>query len=281
MGRPGTVRLHRAPVRVGGTVARSWCSSSAAPTSVWTPSPCWGKRLDLAPLSERRHRVADRRRGRGRARGTAEPRARERRRRPAVRGRVASHAGIARGAMKSPQQDANRYRLVSQVHDLEVPPSIHALIAARLDRLGELERSVLRGGAVLGQRFSAGRRGRGGRRRHGRRTLAARWACREAVSVRRHRSAIAVAGDVHVRAPPGGARGARHALKARAQGPSPGGRRVPVRAGRRPRPARDPGGASVGRLRGAPDRARRTRHQASCTCGSRSTRRSEPRASAP
>ena len=59
----------------------------------------------------------------------------------------------ARGAMK-PAGGANRYRLVSQVHDLEVPPSIHALIAARLDRLGELERSVLRGGAVLGQRFT-------------------------------------------------------------------------------------------------------------------------------
>jgi class 3 adenylate cyclase/predicted ATPase len=61
---------------------------------------------------------------------------------------------IARGAMK-PAQTANRYRLASQVHDLEVPPSIHALIAARLDRLGELERGVLRGGAVLGQRFTA------------------------------------------------------------------------------------------------------------------------------
>ena len=60
----------------------------------------------------------------------------------------------ARGAMVA-AGDSNRYRLVSQVHDLEVPPSIHALVAARLDRLGELERSVLRGGAVLGQRFSA------------------------------------------------------------------------------------------------------------------------------
>ena len=61
---------------------------------------------------------------------------------------------IARGAMK-PAGDSNRYRLASQVHDLDVPPSIHALVAARLDRLGELERSVLRGGAVLGQRFTA------------------------------------------------------------------------------------------------------------------------------
>jgi class 3 adenylate cyclase/predicted ATPase len=50
---------------------------------------------------------------------------------------------------------AHPYRLVGEVHDLDVPPSIHALVAARLDRLGALERSVLRGGAVLGQRFTA------------------------------------------------------------------------------------------------------------------------------
>jgi class 3 adenylate cyclase/tetratricopeptide (TPR) repeat protein len=51
--------------------------------------------------------------------------------------------------------DSQRYRLVGEVRDLDVPPSIHALVAARLDRLGELEHSVLRGGAILGQRFSA------------------------------------------------------------------------------------------------------------------------------
>jgi tetratricopeptide (TPR) repeat protein len=49
--------------------------------------------------------------------------------------------------------DAHRYRLVGEVDDLDVPPSIHALIAARLDRLGDLERVVIRGGAVFGQRF--------------------------------------------------------------------------------------------------------------------------------
>jgi class 3 adenylate cyclase len=58
-----------------------------------------------------------------------------------------------RGVMVA-EGDAQRYRVVGEVHDLEVPPSIHALVAARLDQLGELERKVLRGGAVLGQRFS-------------------------------------------------------------------------------------------------------------------------------
>ena len=59
-----------------------------------------------------------------------------------------------RGLMVA-EGDAHRYRVLGEVHDLDVPPSIHALVAARLDRLGDLERQVLRGGAVLGQRFSA------------------------------------------------------------------------------------------------------------------------------
>ena len=58
-----------------------------------------------------------------------------------------------RGVMVA-EGDAQRYRVVGEVHDLDVPPSIHALIAARLDQLGQLERKVLRGGAILGQRFS-------------------------------------------------------------------------------------------------------------------------------
>ena len=58
-----------------------------------------------------------------------------------------------RGVMVA-EGDAQRYRVVGEIHDLDVPPSIHALIAARLDELGALERKVLRGGAILGQRFS-------------------------------------------------------------------------------------------------------------------------------
>jgi class 3 adenylate cyclase/tetratricopeptide (TPR) repeat protein len=57
-----------------------------------------------------------------------------------------------RGTM-IPEGDAQRYRVVGEVHDLDVPPSIHSLVAARLDRLGSLERGMLRGGAILGQRF--------------------------------------------------------------------------------------------------------------------------------
>jgi len=60
----------------------------------------------------------------------------------------------SRGLMIA-EGDGQRYRLVGEVGDLEVPPSIHALVAARLDRLGDLERRVLRSGAVLGRRFDA------------------------------------------------------------------------------------------------------------------------------
>ncbi len=59
-----------------------------------------------------------------------------------------------RGAMVA-EGDAQRYRLIAAVEDLDVPPSIHALVAARLDRLGEFERAVLRAGAILDRRFTA------------------------------------------------------------------------------------------------------------------------------
>ena len=59
-----------------------------------------------------------------------------------------------RGVMVA-ERDADTYRLVGDVHELAVPPSIHALIAGRLDALGGDERHVLFDAAVLGQPFSA------------------------------------------------------------------------------------------------------------------------------
>ncbi|HET6868235.1 MAG TPA: hypothetical protein VFH80_20135, partial [Solirubrobacteraceae bacterium] len=59
-----------------------------------------------------------------------------------------------RGVMVA-ERDADTYRLVGDVHELAVPPSIHALISGRLDTLGGDERHVLFDAAVLGQRFSA------------------------------------------------------------------------------------------------------------------------------
>ncbi len=59
-----------------------------------------------------------------------------------------------RGVMVA-ERNADTYRLVGDVHELAVPPSIHALIAGRLDTLGADERHVLFDAAVLGQRFTA------------------------------------------------------------------------------------------------------------------------------
>jgi len=59
-----------------------------------------------------------------------------------------------RGVMVA-ERDADTYRLVGDVHELAVPPSIHALIAGRLDTLGGDERHVLFDAAVLSQPFSA------------------------------------------------------------------------------------------------------------------------------
>ena len=45
------------------------------------------------------------------------------------------------------------YRLVGPVTELRVPPTIHALLAARIDRLPERERRLLQTAAVMGKRF--------------------------------------------------------------------------------------------------------------------------------
>jgi class 3 adenylate cyclase/tetratricopeptide (TPR) repeat protein len=51
-------------------------------------------------------------------------------------------------------QEGSTYRVVGEVEDLEVPETLHALIAARLDGLSEDERRLLQDGAVLGKSFS-------------------------------------------------------------------------------------------------------------------------------
>jgi class 3 adenylate cyclase/predicted ATPase len=46
------------------------------------------------------------------------------------------------------------YVVLRELGELTVPPTIRALVASRLDGLGELERRVLAAGAVLGERFA-------------------------------------------------------------------------------------------------------------------------------
>jgi class 3 adenylate cyclase len=46
------------------------------------------------------------------------------------------------------------YRLIKPMERLEVPPSVQAVLAARIDRLGEQEKLVLQSAAVIGKDFS-------------------------------------------------------------------------------------------------------------------------------
>ncbi|MGH2908696.1 MAG: adenylate/guanylate cyclase domain-containing protein, partial [Solirubrobacteraceae bacterium] len=52
-------------------------------------------------------------------------------------------------------QDGSRCRLVGDISDLDVPETLHALAAARLDDLEPAERAALQDAAVLGQSFTA------------------------------------------------------------------------------------------------------------------------------
>ena len=51
-------------------------------------------------------------------------------------------------------QDGPRYVVTGDIADLEVPETLHALVAARLDNLDPAERSLLQDAAVIGQSFT-------------------------------------------------------------------------------------------------------------------------------
>jgi class 3 adenylate cyclase/tetratricopeptide (TPR) repeat protein len=53
-------------------------------------------------------------------------------------------------------QEGARYVVTGEVSDLEVPETLHALVASRLDALSPSERSLLQDASVLGQSFTAG-----------------------------------------------------------------------------------------------------------------------------
>ena len=52
------------------------------------------------------------------------------------------------------QGTRGNYRLVTPIARLQVPPTVQALLAARIDRLGEREKHVLQVAAVIGKDFS-------------------------------------------------------------------------------------------------------------------------------
>jgi class 3 adenylate cyclase/tetratricopeptide (TPR) repeat protein len=54
------------------------------------------------------------------------------------------------------EEDAGFYRVVGDLGALQIPDTLHALIAARLDAVAPEDRALLQDGAVLGQTFSVG-----------------------------------------------------------------------------------------------------------------------------
>jgi class 3 adenylate cyclase/tetratricopeptide (TPR) repeat protein len=58
------------------------------------------------------------------------------------------HSLIEAGALVG---EGGAYRLVGELDEGAVPPTVHAVVAARIDRLGEREKSVLQNAAVIGR----------------------------------------------------------------------------------------------------------------------------------
>ena len=125
-------------------------------------------------------------------------------------------------------QEGPAYRLTGQVEALEVPETLHALIAARLDGLAAEERRLLQDAAVLGKTFTrealaalAGVRCRD--------RAAAHVARAQGGARRAGRPALARARPVRLPAGPRPARRLRDALEAGASCQAPRGRRAPER----------------------------------------------------
>ncbi|HEV2249861.1 MAG TPA: adenylate/guanylate cyclase domain-containing protein, partial [Candidatus Limnocylindria bacterium] len=52
-------------------------------------------------------------------------------------------------------REEDRWRATARVTEVRVPESIHALLAARLDGLGEAERKAMQAASIIGERFAA------------------------------------------------------------------------------------------------------------------------------
>ena len=63
---------------------------------------------------------------------------------------------VVRALVESGNLEGKRgdYRLVRPVDDAAVPPTVNTILAARIDRLSEREKSLLQSAAVIGREFS-------------------------------------------------------------------------------------------------------------------------------
>ena len=150
---------------------------------------------------------------------------RPRRGRPALRGRDGAHAARPRRCSSA---TGDVYRPTGAIEALDVPETLHALIAARLDGLEPEERRLLQDAAVLGKIVHEGGPRRAVRlpeRRSSSRVLDV--ARPQGGAVAPGRSALAGARPVRLPPGPRPARRLRDAREARAEDAPPRGGRVP------------------------------------------------------
>ena len=148
-------RLHRAICSTGRAATDSSCSRWRGPS--WPSGGRVGRggaaydSLSLEPLAPRRWtRCSTGRPRAARRAAVADPR--PRRGRSAVRGRDGAHAARPRPARAA---RATATVATGEIDALDVPETLHALIAARLDGLMPEERRVVQDAAVLGKTFTA------------------------------------------------------------------------------------------------------------------------------
>ena len=123
-------------------------------------------------------------------------------------------------------QEGSVYTPTGEIETLEVPETLHALIAARLDGLSGQERRLLQDGAVLGKTvYPAGARGARGCTRRRARAAPVRAGAQGGAG-RPVGSALARTRSVRLPARPRPSRRLRDAFQAGAQAPSPGCRRA-------------------------------------------------------
>ena len=129
-------RAAGAPARLGRRPAQLHVALPGAAPERARWRSCWTGSCPACPTRLRR----------------SDPRAR--RRRPPVRGGDGAHAARPRPARRRTAPSTGR---PGEIETLEVPETLHALIAARLDGLSPEERRLLQDGAVLGKTFTQAR----------------------------------------------------------------------------------------------------------------------------
>ena len=161
-------------------------------------------------------------------------------------------------------REGDAYRPTGKIETLEVPETLQALIAARLDGLAPEERGLLQDASVLGRTFTVPGLGRDDRPPGDGARADPRGARAQGGPVAQLRPALARARSV--RLPPGPRQegGLRHDVAPGAQGPAPGGRDPP----RSPSPTRTRSPRSWPRTSSTPTARRRTTPtRPTCACG--------------